>query len=112
MKLLVIGGCGFIGSNVIAKILSERNYQLLNVDALTYTSNSAKLFTETAHYSFAQINLCGRSALDQTLHNFEPDAILHLAAESHVDRSIRDPQPFIESNILALLTCWKALGSI
>lgn len=101
MKLMVTGGAGFIGSAVIRQAL-EQNHDVLNVDALTYASclDNLKDVIDNKRYQFSQIDIRAQKELENIVFSFQPDAIMHLAAESHVDRSIDDPSIFIETNIL------------
>ena len=102
MKLLVTGGAGFIGSAVVRHIIKNTEHEVLNVDKLTYAGNLESLAdVSTNHrYQFSQTDICDRSALDALFSSFQPDAVMHLAAESHVDRSITGPSAFIETNIM------------
>ncbi|MEQ1110796.1 MAG: dTDP-glucose 4,6-dehydratase [Acinetobacter johnsonii] len=102
MKLLVTGGAGFIGSAVVRHIIQNTPHQVLNVDKLTYAGNleSLALVENNERYQFSQTDICDRIALDQLFESFQPDAVMHLAAESHVDRSITGPAAFIETNII------------
>jgi len=100
MKLLITGGAGFIGSAVVRLAISQ-GYQVLNLDALTYAANLANL-TEVAdhpNYTFVRADVRNRAALDKTFEELQPDIVMHLAAESHVDRSIDGPTNFVETNI-------------
>ena len=101
MKILVTGGAGFIGSAVCRYLVRERNYHVVNVDCLTYAANLSSLenIAGDNRYSFHQINICDGPAISSILRCEQPDAIMHLAAESHVDRSITGPAAFIETNI-------------
>ena len=110
MKVLVTGGAGFIGSAVIRHLIIGTDHSVLNVDKLTYAGNLESL-TETAQserYRFAQIDICDREALQKAFANFQPDAVMHLAAESHVDRSIEGPGEFIYTNITGTYTLLEA----
>lgn len=102
MKILVTGGAGFIGSAVLRHIIQDTDNTVLNVDKLTYAGNLESLATVADHprYQFSQTDICDRAALDQLFETFQPDAVMHLAAESHVDRSITGPAAFIETNII------------
>jgi len=101
MKVLVTGGAGFIGSAVCRLFVAELGASVLNVDKLTYAANLASLkpIENHANYRFAHADICDRPAIAALLGSFRPDAVLHLAAESHVDRSIDGPGAFIRTNI-------------
>ncbi len=100
MKLLVTGGAGFIGSAVVRRAIAD-GHAVINVDALTYAANPANLdsVAENSRYSFVKADIRDRAAMDAILAEHEPDAVMHLAAESHVDRSIDGPAAFIDTNI-------------
>lgn len=102
MKILVTGGAGFIGSAVVRHIIQDTDNSVLNVDKLTYAGNLESLAKVADHprYQFSQTDICDRAALNQLFETFQPDAVMHLAAESHVDRSITGPAAFIETNII------------
>lgn len=102
MKILITGGAGFIGSAVVRHIIQDTDNTVLNVDKLTYAGNLESLATvaDNSRYQFSQTDICDRAALDQLFETFQPDAVMHLAAESHVDRSITGPAAFIETNII------------
>lgn len=100
MKLMITGGAGFIGSAVVRQAL-DRGYDVVNFDKLTYAANLENLagYDKKPGYSFVQADICDAQAVHQALTTHNPDAIMHLAAESHVDRSIDGPGAFIETNI-------------
>ena len=100
MKLVVTGGAGFIGSAVI-RLAIARGHSVLNIDKLTYAANLANLQSVDTHpnYTFAQADICDRAGISKLLAEFRPDAVINLAAESHVDRSIDGPADFIQTNI-------------
>ena len=102
LRILVTGGAGFIGSAVIRHIIRNTEHAVLNVDKLTYAGNleSLALVENDERYQFSHTDICNREALDQIFTVFQPDAVMHLAAESHVDRSISGPFAFIETNII------------
>ena len=102
MKIIVTGGAGFIGSAVIRHIINHTNNEVLNIDKLTYAGNleSLESIADSERYQFSQTDICDRIALDQIFESFQPDAVMHLAAESHVDRSITGSAAFIETNII------------
>lgn len=101
-KILVTGGAGFIGSAVIRHILSVSKYKVVNLDAITYAGNldSLKSFEEHVDYCFEKVNICDVRALHRVFFDHQPDALMHLAAESHVDRSIDAPQAFVQTNVV------------
>jgi dTDP-glucose 4,6-dehydratase len=101
MKVLVTGGAGFIGSAVCRLLVGELNATVLNVDKLTYAANLMSLRTieSSPRYGFRQADICERQTMLDLLRDFDPDAVLHLAAESHVDRSIDGPSQFIRTNV-------------
>ena len=100
--IIVTGGAGFIGSALIRFIIHETNFKVVNVDKLTYSGNLESLgsIDHNRRYSFEQIDICDSSKLRKVIFNNKPELIIHLAAESHVDRSIDSPNSFIESNIV------------
>ncbi len=102
MKVMITGGAGFIGSAVIRLLINESNYSVLNVDKLTYAGNLESLaeISDNRRYRFEKIDICDRKVLAGLIRSYQPDAIMHLAAESHVDRSIDGPADFIQTNIV------------
>ena len=119
MKLLITGGAGFIGSAVVRHIIRNSDWQVANVDKLTYAGNLESLAeagTSNRHTHF-KVDVRDHASIDQIFHQVRPDAVLHLAAESHVDRSIDGAAPFIETNVLGTsvlldvaLAYWRTLG--
>ncbi|MDO3666187.1 dTDP-glucose 4,6-dehydratase [Acinetobacter higginsii] len=120
MKILLTGGAGFIGSAVVRHIIKTTKDTVLNIDKLTYAGNleSLKEIDEDLRYQFQQIDICDASKLDKIFQQFQPDVVMHLAAESHVDRSIDGPSAFIQTNIVGTYTLlevtrkyWQALDN-
>ncbi|HHQ4567028.1 TPA: dTDP-glucose 4,6-dehydratase [Aeromonas hydrophila] len=102
MKILVTGGAGFIGSAVVRHIIRDTQDSVINLDKLTYAGNLESLanVSDSERYAFEQVDICNRAELDRVFALHQPDAVMHLAAESHVDRSITGPVDFIETNIV------------
>lgn len=118
-KILITGGAGFIGSAVVRHIIQNTKDLVINVDKLTYAGNldSLSSITNSARYVFERVDICDRRELDRVFSRYQPDAVMHLAAESHVDRSIDGPSVFIETNIVGTYTIleasrkhWKSLS--
>jgi dTDP-glucose 4,6-dehydratase len=105
-NILVTGGAGFIGSAVIRYLINETNSNILNIDKLTYAGNLESLETvsNNPRYQFLHADICDKVAMTKAFDDFEPDIVMHLAAESHVDRSIDGPMDFIQTNILGTYT--------
>lgn len=110
MKILVTGGAGFIGSAVIRHLIKHTDHEVLNIDKLTYAGNleSLKEIDQSPKYQFKQINICDSEQITAAIEAFQPNAIMHLAAESHVDRSIDGPAAFIQTNIVGTYTLLEA----
>lgn len=110
MKILITGGAGFIGSAVIRYVIGSTADSVVNVDKLTYAGNLESLanLNDSERYAFEHIDICERSELDRVFREHQPDAVMHLAAESHVDRSIDGPAVFIETNIVGTYTLLEA----
>jgi len=110
MRVIITGGAGFIGSALVRHLVLEKHYEVLNVDALTYAGNlsSLSLVEECANYRFMRANICDRPAMAQAIGDFRPDRIMHLAAESHVDRSITGAADFINTNVIGTFTILEA----
>ena len=102
MKIIVTGGAGFIGSAVIRQYIKDTPHDVINLDALTYAGNLESLAEVDAsdRYAFEHVNICDINELERVFNQHQPDAIMHLAAESHVDRSIDGPAEFIQTNIV------------
>ncbi len=113
MKILVTGGAGFIGSAVIRHILMSTDYTVVNVDKLTYASSSITMpkALESDRYCFLKVDICDKDALKEVFRRHQPDKVLHLAAESHVDRSIESPQIFVKTNILGTFNLLEVVRS-
>lgn len=112
MKLLVTGGAGFIGSAVVRKAIAS-GFSVINLDKLTYAGNldSVESVSKSPNYHFEKADICDKSALETIFRKHQPDAILHLAAESHVDRSIDGPADFIQTNIMGTYTLLETARS-
>ena len=102
MKILVTGGAGFIGSALIRHFINETNHKILNLDKLSYSGNlkSLQSVALSSNYVFKKIDICNVKLVEKIFKSFQPDIIMHLAAESHVDRSIVESKEFIQTNIL------------
>ena len=113
MKILVTGGAGFIGSTVVRSILDQTKDDVINLDKLTYAGNLDSLLdiARTQGYTHEQVDICDVKALDRVFQQHQPDCVMHLAAESHVDRSIDGPADFIDTNIVGTFNILEASRS-
>jgi dTDP-glucose 4,6-dehydratase len=113
MKILITGGAGFIGSAVIRHIIQNTSDAVVNLDKLTYAGNQESVLCASAsdRYAFEQVDICDRTELERVFSEHQPDAVMHLAAESHVDRSIDGPASFIETNIVGTYTLLEVARS-
>lgn len=110
MKFLITGGAGFIGSAVVRHLINNTGHHVLNVDKLTYAGNLESLsgISGSARYEFLRADICDQCAIEGVFANYRPDVVMHLAAESHVDRSIDDPRAFFQSNLVGTYTLLEA----
>jgi dTDP-glucose 4,6-dehydratase len=113
MKILVTGGAGFIGSALIRYLIEDTGNEVINLDKLTYAGNLDSLLTitDSPRYRFEQADICERESLDRIFSSHRPDAVVHLAAESHVDRSIDGPGDFIQTNLVGTYSMLEASRS-
>jgi dTDP-glucose 4,6-dehydratase len=110
MRIVVTGGAGFIGSAVVRQLINETDATVINVDKLTYAGDLASVaeVADSPRYHFEKIDICAAAALQRLFAEYRPDAVMHLAAESHVDRSIDGPGQFIQTNIVGTYTLLEA----
>ncbi|MBT4159965.1 MAG: dTDP-glucose 4,6-dehydratase [Gammaproteobacteria bacterium] len=114
MKILVTGGAGFIGSALIRFLINETDHDVLNLDKLTYAGNLESLapIADNPRYSFIQADICDTASINEIVASFGPDRIMHLAAESHVDRSVDAPGEFIQTNIIGTFNLLNAARTL
>lgn len=110
MRVIVTGGAGFIGSALVRYLVLEKGYEVLNIDALTYAGNlaSLKVVDRKSNYKFLHADICDQALMVEAIAGFRPDRIMHLAAESHVDRSITGAADFIRTNVFGTFTLLEA----
>ena len=110
MKVLVTGGNGFIGSAVVRHLISRTDHSVINVDKMTYAATAQAVDAVRSSDRYTQIvaDICDATAINQIFETERPDAVMHLAAESHVDRSIDGPSAFVETNLLGTFTMLEA----
>ena len=111
MKIMVTGGAGFIGSALVRFLIDTTDHKVLNIDKLTYAGNLLSLapISKNPRYKFVQADICDAATMREIIQDFSPDKIIHLAAESHVDRSVDGPSDFIKTNILGTFTLLQAV---
>lgn len=109
-RVIVTGGAGFIGSAVVRRIVASTDWHVLNLDKLTYAANLDSLRTVEgdSRYRFVKADICDETAIDEVFRSYDPDAVMHLAAESHVDRSIDGPAEFINTNVVGTFAMLQA----
>jgi dTDP-glucose 4,6-dehydratase len=108
--IFVTGGAGFIGSALVRQLIAETDWRVVNIDKLTYAGNleSLKTVADNPRHAFSHTDICDRAALDALFAEHRPDGVMHLAAESHVDRSIHGPGDFIQTNVVGTFTLLEA----
>ena len=114
MRVLVTGGCGFIGSAVVRHLINDTDHEVINVDKMTYaaTEGSVGEVADNERYRHLKIDICDGAAVEAAFLDHQPDAVMHLAAESHVDRSIDGPEQFLQTNIVGTMHLLQAARSL
>ncbi|MEK9669505.1 MAG: dTDP-glucose 4,6-dehydratase [Gammaproteobacteria bacterium] len=113
MRIIVTGGAGFIGSRLIGHLVEDLRHSVLNIDKLTYSANLQSLANISAgnRYQFLQTDICDVQAMTEIVELFQPDVVMHLAAESHVDRSIEGPEVFLRTNVMGTFALLEAASA-
>ncbi len=106
MRILVTGGCGFIGSALVLHLVNDLGHDVCTLDAMTYAANPVSLapLADNPRHRLVEADICDRAAVQKAYADFKPEAVMHLAAESHVDRSITDPGAFMRTNVIGTQT--------
>ena len=114
MRVLVTGGCGFIGSAVVRHLINDTDHEVVNVDKMTYaaTEGSVAEVADNERYRHLKIDICDGAAVEAAFLDHQPDAVMHLAAESHVDRSIDGPEKSLQTNIVGTMHLLQAARSL
>ena len=114
MRILVTGGCGFIGSAVVRHLITDTDHEVVNIDRMTYaaTEGSVTAVADNERYRHLEIDICDAAAVEAAFADHQPDAVMHLAAESHVDRSIDGPEQFLQTNVVGTMNLLQAARSL